>query len=473
MSRRFFAADARVIVAVVPLACAACQHVPPAPIDAAKNAERIAARSLTGAALHDDLARHGLAVAPNGAWSLDQLTFAAWTLRTDLAVARSEFAAARAAAAVAGRRPNPTVTTTTERVVDSGTAAPWVLGAAVGLTLETGGKREIRRQRAAAEQQALEWQFGEALWSARAEVRAALLDLAFAREAVALDEDESRFTRAFLAWVDMRLAHGAATTPERLAAVQAANESDSRRSLDAAALAGAAATLAAAVGVAPAEIERARPQAPDLAALPTLSEADVGQARDAALVNRLDVRRALADYDAAEQGLRAAVAAQYPDITLAPGYLHDQSDHKITFGLDLPLLLRGKTSAAIAQAIAERAVAAARFDDVQAAALAAVDVGLAQYRAARDALAAAEQAEADASAAVAAAERALAAGAVSRGELLSAEIARVGLRRSAFTARRAAIDSVTAIENGLERPLFPPSSLEPAGAIGELLVRQP
>jgi hypothetical protein len=62
---------------------------------------------------------------------------------------------------------------------------------------------------------------------------------------------------------------------------------------------------------------------------------------------------------------------------------------------------------------------------------------------------------------------------VSRGELLSAEIARVGLRRSAFAARRAVVDSVTAIENGLERPLYPASSLQPAGAIGELLVLQP
>jgi hypothetical protein len=187
MSRRFFAADLRALLIVVPLACAACQHVPPAPIDAAKNAARIAARSLSGAALQDDLARHGLSVAPDGAWSLDQLTFAAWTLRTDLAVARSEFASARAAGVVTGRRPSPTLTTTTERVIDAGAAAPWVLGAAVGLTLETAGKREIRRSRAAAEQQALEWQFGEALWSARAEVRAALLDLAFARAAVALD----------------------------------------------------------------------------------------------------------------------------------------------------------------------------------------------------------------------------------------------------------------------------------------------
>jgi outer membrane protein TolC len=429
---------------------------------------------LSGAALRDDLARHGLAVSADGRWSLDQLTFAAWALRTDLAVARSEFAAARAAGVAAGRRPNPTLTTTTERVIDAGAAAPWVLGAAVGLPLETGGKREIRRRRAAAEQQALEWQFGEALWSARAEVRAALLDLAFAREAVALDDDEARLTRDFLSWVDTRLAHGAATTPERLAAVQAANESDSRRATDTAAAAGAVATLAAAVGVAPGELENARPQMPDLAALPALAEADLGRARDAALVNRLDVRRALADYDVAEQALREAVAAQYPDITLAPGYLLDQSDHKITFGLDLPLPLRGNASAAIRRAIAERAVAAARFDDVQATALAAIDVGLAQYLAARAALGAAEQAEADASGAVAAAERQLAAGAVSRGEVLSAEIARVGLRRSAFAARRAAVDSVTAIENGLERPLFPASSLEPAGAIDEqLLVRQP
>ncbi len=458
--------------ALAALACAACAHVPPAPIDAAANGARIAARSLHDPRVTAALARHDFKL-DGGAWTLDELTLAAWTLRTDLDVARAQVDAARAAVDVAGLKPNPTLTGTSEKVIDRGSEHPWVVGAALALRFETGNKREIRTARALAEQRSLEWQFGEALWNARAAVRKALFDRELALEVADLDARSVALTRGFQQWVETRLAHGAATTSERLAAVQAANEAESRRALDAAALADARATLAAAVGVVPDELARIEPAAPALAELPELSTEQLGAARDAALVNRLDVRRALADYDVAEQALRAAVAAQYPDFTLGPGYLLDQADHKITLALDLPVALKRNASAAIRGAIAARAVAAAKVDDVQAAALAAIDIAFARYRASRDALAAAERAERDATDAVTALEHRLAAGAANRGEVLAAQIALAGLTRGTLDARRAVLDSATALENGIEQPLFPTSVLDPSTAMRELLVGAP
>ncbi len=461
------------LIVAAALAGAACEHVERAPIDAAANGQRIAARSLAAPAVHDLLARHQLAVAAEDSWSLDQLTLAAWTLRTDLAVARSEVEAARAATAVDGQKRNPTVSSTNEKVVDEDAADPWVVGAALAFTLETGNKREIRRDRALARERVLEWQFGEALWAARAEVRAALLELALAQERLALDDEEAGFARAFLAWVDARLERGAATTSERLAAVRAVNENASRRGLDAAALTAASATLAATIGVAPQEVVNLRPILPPLAALPAIGAADVSAARDLALVNRLDVRRALAEYEIAEEDLRAAVASQYPDITLAPGYTVDQSDHKITLGLDLPVPLFHNADAAIREAIAARAVAAAKFDDVQATVLAGIGVGFARYESLREALAGAEQAERDAAGAAGALERRLAAGAANRGELLAGQITLARLRQTTLDARRALLDALTALENSTQRPLYPPSSIEAAGSIRELLVEAP
>ena len=182
------------------VACAGCQQVPLAPIDAAANRDRIAARSLTATAVDDALARHSLPVTQR-AWSLDQLTLAAWTLRTDVGVARAEVGAARAKTGVEAQRPNPTVQTTNEKVI-SGGPDPWVLGAALAMTFELGGKRDIRRETALAGERAAEWAFGEALWSARAEVRSALLDVSFANASVALDGDEARLAREYLDWVD-------------------------------------------------------------------------------------------------------------------------------------------------------------------------------------------------------------------------------------------------------------------------------
>jgi outer membrane protein TolC len=456
---------------VLLLLSAACQHVPLAPIDPAANRDRIVARSLTDAAIGDTLARHSLPVS-DGAWSLDQLTLAAWSLRTDVAVARAEVGAARAKTGVDSQRPNPSLQLTNEKVT-SGGPDPWVLGIALAMKLELGDKRDIRRETALAGERAAEWAFGEALWSARAEVRSALLDVAFANASVAVDGDEARLAREYLDWVDTRLQYGAATTAERLAAVQVLNEGTSRRELDGVDLARASAKLAAAIGVTSTELARVQPELPPLGSVPAIGDADVSTARDLALVNRLDVRRALEQYAIAEQDLRAAVATQYPDLTLAPGYLLDQADHKITLGMDLPVPLFHGASAAIQRAIAERAVAAAKFDETQAAALGAIDVAAAEYHAARAALAAVEQGERDAADTVTSLQRRLDAGDANRGQLLAGQIALAGLRRSTLTARRALLDAVTALEQGVERPLYPASQIDTGGALRELLVVEP
>ncbi len=147
--------------------------MPLAPIDAAANRDRIAARSLTATSRSTTRSRGTRCRPTQRAWSLDQLTLAAWTLRTDVAVARAEVGAARAKTGVEAQRPNPTVQMTNEKVI-SGGPDPWVLGAALAMTFELGGKRDIRRETALAGERAAEWAFGEALWSARAEVRSAL-----------------------------------------------------------------------------------------------------------------------------------------------------------------------------------------------------------------------------------------------------------------------------------------------------------
>ncbi len=53
---------------------------------------------------------------------------------------------------------------------------------------------------------------------------------------------------------------------------------------------------------------------------------DADNIQQAALLNRVDIRAALAHYDAAEAKLRLEIAKQYPDFTLSPGYSFDQDD---------------------------------------------------------------------------------------------------------------------------------------------------
>jgi len=454
-------------VGFVSLVFTACQQIPPAPIDPAANGQRLGARSLRDPAVRAALARHNQPIVSEGDWSLDQLTLAAWTLRSDVARSRSELQAAWAVAGVASQRPNPTLSSTNERVVNHTRADPWVIGAALALTFETGGKRGIRRQRALAQQDAREWQLGETLWLARSEVRQALLERALAERVVALDDEELRLRRDYLDWVETRLARGAATGQERFLALESLSEVESRRELDRASLAADLATLSAAIGVSSREMASVHPHLPSLEELPALADSDLNAARDLALSNRLDIRRALAEYEVVEQDVQAAVALQYPDLTLAPGYLFDQNEHKITLGLGLPVPVFHNSGAAIQEAVMARKVAAAKFDEVQSRALGEIEISVAQYQATRVALETAQRAEREARSAFAAMERRFASGAASRGQLLAAQLALMTRRRNTLAARRATLEAMTALENSVERPLFPPSWIEVTAELEE------
>jgi hypothetical protein len=140
--------------------------VPPAPIDPAANAAQLSTRSLAAPAIRDALTAHGIAAPAGHAWSLDQLTLAAWLLRADLATARTEVDAARAKTGVEARRPNPNVNMTNEKVTDSGAANPWVVGAALAKTYDHARKSDNRPEPAHSKHHAPQIRSAESLRAA-------------------------------------------------------------------------------------------------------------------------------------------------------------------------------------------------------------------------------------------------------------------------------------------------------------------
>jgi len=451
---------ARATTALGVLVVVACQHVPPAPIDPAANGERLMQRALGAPEVSTALVDFGQSVPEDGRWSLDQLTIAAWSLRTDIAAARAELAAAGTATRLAGRRPSPGISTSFEHVTNAAAGEkPWVLGASVGFVIETADKRDIRVQQSLAQEDAMQWQLAQLLWRARTELSDAVVEQTLAQQTLALDEEELGLRRAYLDWIETRFSFGAATTQDRLVASEALIALESQRELDRAALAAATARIAGAIGVAPDALAGITPLYPTTEDLPDFDTQDLAVAREAALSNRLDIRRALAEYELAEQDLRAAVASQYPDIVLGPGYLIDQADRKITLSLDLPAFLSNRSEAAIENAIAARAVAASRFDDVQGAALAQINTSFATYAATRAALASARNAEQETARSLRTVRQRLEAGAADRGELVGAEIGLAVRKRNTLETLRTLTQAMAALQDSIQRPLYPPSSL--------------
>jgi len=187
-------------------------------------------------------------------------------------------------------------------------------------------------------------------------------------------------------------------------------------------------------------------------------------------VNRLTVRHALADYSVTEEALRMAVAKQYPDFNLGPGYNYDRGDHAITLttGAIIPLLHDERD--AIAEAIAIRSRAAAQFQAAQSQALGEIDTASARVRAAYAAFDEARSVEESANNAVAEANRRLSAGAADRGMVLTAQLGLALAQRASLDALRAVTDAVGSLEDGVQRPIWPASTLtiqRPAGATPE------
>ena len=111
--------------------------------------------------------------------------------------------------------------------------------------------------------------------------------------------------------------------------------------------------------------------------------------REQALLGRSEVARALADYDARDIELRLQVRAQYPQITLGPGYTYDHGVKKLNINAGLSIPTGNKNQ--VAQADARRSAAGAQLEVAQGMVLGEIDAASATLSVALQALAQARQ----------------------------------------------------------------------------------
>jgi outer membrane protein TolC len=195
---------------------------------------------------------------------------------------------------------------------------------------------------------------------------------------------------------------------------------------------------------------RLDPTALDL--LPEEAAVAPPEARRAALTNRLDVRRALSDYEAAEAALRLEVARQYPDVRLGPGYEYDQGQNKYAIGVSVELPILNQNRGPIAEAQASRREAAGRFEQVQARALAQVEQAVAGFGGAAAEVEQARQQETAASQRLTTTQRAVALGQRDRLDLEGERVAVIQAAQARWAAQRKAQIALGTLEDALQRP---------------------
>ncbi|MBW4050783.1 MAG: TolC family protein [Proteobacteria bacterium] len=372
------------------LACAgplaACAHFHPRPLSATASIVRFESRSLAASGLRAFLtANHVAAPPPGAAWSLQALTLTAVYYQPGLAEARERLLAAQAARITAGERPNPSISLAPG--YDTGVPGaihPWIVPLTFDWPIETAGRRGYRLAQARHLAAAARWDLAGSVWQVRGRVRAALLALFAARRSESLLGREESTRRKVVLLLGHQLQAGNVSSYEVAQARIALDRVILAREAAAGRLRQSRIALAGALGLPLHALQGARFSLAELRALPlTLTRPQV---RQRALLERADVRAALERYAASQSALQLQIARQWPDIHIGPGFAWNAQlagDREWKLGLSLPLPLLNHNQGPIAEAKAQRELAAAHFLTVQTAALTRIDSALSAYDSAR------------------------------------------------------------------------------------------
>jgi outer membrane protein TolC len=388
-------------------------------------------------------------------WNLNALTLAAFYYNPALDAARASITAADAAIKTAAMKPNPTVG------VGSGYStspeSAWLLAFNFSLPIETAGKRGYRTAAATHLSDAARIHLAETGWAVRSGLRTALVDYLLSLRAVDLFQKEEAVRLQNIELLDRRFRAGEIPWPDvNTARIDLANFQLAMRAAEGQ-IATNRATLAAAIGVPVAALAGKRFELESLEHPPPADELSTEAIQSAAVLNRLDVRRSLDEYEAAQSNLQLELAKQYPDIDVGPGYSYEESYHFLSFGPSLVLPLRNHNEGPIAEAEAQRKAAGVQLRIVQSTVIADSEKALAAYRAARATLDEADRAIRLQSGQIAIAKQGAVAGETDQLVPVGAELQGVIAASARIQILQQVQAALGALEDAVERPLGPES----------------
>jgi outer membrane protein TolC len=176
--------------------------------------------------------------------------------------------------------------------------------------------------------------------------------------------------------------------------------------------------------------------------------------RESALRNRLDVYQGLLAFAAADAEVKLAVASQYPELALSPGFLWDQGDAVWSLAGSIAFSPELRAKAAIRQAEAKRELAAQRFLELQTQVIGEAERAAERLLSARSlSEAAARQSEA-ARAQLLRVERLFEGGGADRLQLTAARLAASSAADGERLARTSTLRALAGLEDVLQEPVL-------------------
>lgn len=363
----------------------------PSPKPLARSAATILAKSPVSAAFNAYLIQQGYHKEhlPLNVWGLDELTLCALFYHTELDVAKQQLALANLAIQTAGTKNNPTINADIARSDQkNGDLKPWSYGLSVDIPIATNNKRSFKVEKAKQNAEASRMDVAETTWKLRNQIATDLISFHQNSSETQLLQQELETHNSIASMLAKRVDAGIASRTTlnnvRLLALKtkhSLNKAQAQSKL-------LKAKLAADVGLTPAQFDviKIKPLSIEntLKEQATLLETplEAKALQEQALLNRIDIRRSIAQYAAAEAEIKWQAAKQIPDITLSPGVLFEFGDKIWSLGFSSLFNLLHANTALTEEAKQLRAIQGAQFENLQATIIAEVSQAYAGYQAA-------------------------------------------------------------------------------------------
>jgi outer membrane protein TolC len=434
---------------------AGCAPQPYSPRDLElDSAVEYAGRSAQAPALAQFVAQSGYERTwPPEQWGLTELTLLALYFSPEIRVARAHAAVARSEVAAASSAApfglTPVVEHHSREVEGDG---PWSVGVALEFPWIARSKREARLERAVALSDAADLEVARTIWHARAQARDRHIDLIDSRERLGVLEAGLSARHDMRALVARRVDAGMLSARDLSQEDALVAELQSALAAERGRLREAQVALARAVGL-PLETFDALAIASHASFVPVEPMAR-DALRESALRNRLDVYQGLLAFAAADAEVKLAVASQYPELALSPGFLWDQGDAVWSLAGSIAFSPELRAKAAIRQAEAKRELAAQRFLELQTQVIGEAERAAERLLSARSlSEAAARQSEA-ARAQLLRVERLFEGGGADRLQLTAARLAASSAADGERLARTSTLRALAGLEDVLQEPVL-------------------
>lgn len=432
------------------------------PIEPTKIVAKLNNKDISSAEFESYLIKQGYKESdlPFSSWGLNELTLSALYYHSKLDVAKAQLALANAYLESAGLKQTSALTGNLARSNQANNdIRPWAYGLNVEIPIETTQKRAIRIEEAQHLVEVARIDVADVAWQLRSQIAKDLLRY---HENMALQQllaQELKQQDSLIKILEKRMQLGIVSNTDLNAAkmqqqktIFALNDEQSKSGE-------ILALLAADVGLSYEKFSQIKLKPLDIDANLTQQATNLlgptaKKLQENALLNRLDIRRGLEKYAAAEAKVKLEVAKQTPDISLNPGFAFEFGDKVWSLGFSTLLNLLNKNPTLINEATQLREVEGAQFEALQAKIIGDLNQHIARYEASLQNLKQVKQQQTAKMAYSRKIQRQFDAGLIDRLELTKSEMNDALIEKQLLAAQFNSMDAALALEDMMQRPIF-------------------